>query len=58
MIENKKRQELIREAERAFWESYAEDMDTWSALREEQEKWCGPEGGLRGEAAKLERLEF
>ena len=41
MIENKNREEVIREAERAFLEGYAVDMDNWNALRDEQESWCG-----------------
>ena len=41
MTDNKNREELMREAQRAFLEGYAEDMDKWSALREEQEGWRG-----------------
>ena len=57
MIENKNREELIREAQRAFQEGYAEDMDNWSALSEEQESWCGRGIALGGKVAKLERPE-
>jgi hypothetical protein len=58
MIENKDREEVIWEAQRAFLEGYAEDMDDWSALREEQERWSGEKNALAGDGATLERPEY
>jgi hypothetical protein len=55
MTENKNREEFVREVQRAFMEGYAVDMDNWSALRDEQESWCGRESAIGGEVAKLER---
>ena len=39
MVKNKNRVELVREAQMAFMKGYAEDMDKWSSMREEQEEW-------------------
>lgn len=58
MIENKNRERLIREAQRAFMESYAVDMDSWSALREEQETWCSDENASAGGGERPERREL
>ena len=43
MTKNKNERELMREARRAFAKAYAEDMDNWSALRQEQENRFGSE---------------
>jgi hypothetical protein len=51
MINNKYGWDLLRKVLRAFAEGYAEDMDNWSALREEQETWRGESAALRREAS-------
>lgn len=45
MINNKYAWELIRKQERASAEGYAEDMDNWSALWEEEDTWVRNQAG-------------
>ena len=45
MINNKYGWELLHQQERAFAEAYAEDMDNWSALREEEDSWVRNDAG-------------